>query len=323
MSRHDNELRDRWDEPSAAASLSSLLRGKPVSPFGTHQGRIDLRGLVIASPGRTRIDENFERIDQIYTFDRVTIQDVDLSESILPEWRVSRTQFQNVVFDRAALPSLRAYSATFRDCSFKHTSLAGATLGALAKGSKRGGQFVGCDFTRADLSAISIEGGHVSHCVFVSTTWEKTHTHDAVLEHCDFRDADITEVTFDGRRFSGGKLAGLSDNKLSGCDFSTARLTDSRFPGIDFRHLSPPKADRYVLVPSYPQRVKVALDRLNANGSKEARFLPMLFKMEFDAAKILPADAVGMIDFGKLSQPQAALLAAVFEVDPRPKRCRS
>jgi uncharacterized protein YjbI with pentapeptide repeats len=314
MSRQDSDLRVRWDEASAAASLGSLLRGKPASPYGTHQGRIDLRGLVIEQPGRTRVDENFERIDQIYEFNGLKIKDVDLSHSSLPEWRVLGTQFTNVVFDHASLPSLRTYSATFIDCSFQGSRLPGASLGAVAKGNKRGGQYERGDFTGADLGEILVEGGRLSNCVFVSTTWEKTHTHDAVIEQCDFRDADITDVTFDGRRFSGGKLAGLNDNKLSGCDFSTARLTDCRFPGIDFRNVVPPKAERYVLVPDFPRRVDVALDRLNANGSSEARFLPMLFKMEFSAAKVLPADATGMIDFGKLSQPQAALLDAVFEL---------
>lgn len=315
MYRQSKELRERWDTETTTFVLDSLLRGRPTSPYGTFEGRVDLRGLVTEKSERVSINDKLARIAKLYEFDRTKVYDVDLSSSILHDWRVVDSTFENCAFDDAKLAGFRSYSAVFKRCRFKSSVLRGATLGAHTKGRRTGSLYEDCDFSGADLRDISTEHGRFARCAFVSSQWSGTQTLSAVFEHCDFCDAEINEVYFDGRRFDSHGLAGLGENKMEGCDFSTSRLEYTGFLAIDFRNLIPPRADRYVLVGNFPSKVEIALDRLKANGSREAAGLAFMFQMEFTAAKVMPPDAVGMLDFGRLSDTDARLLAAVFEIE--------
>lgn len=315
MFRQSKELQARWDDETKAFVIDALLRGRPTSPYGTHDGRVDLRGISIEQPKRVKVNENVDRITKTYELSGVKIEGVDLSHAILPEWRILKTSFNDCIFDASSFPSLRTYSGKFVECSFRDSLLREASLGAPAGKKDAGGAYVSCDFTGADLRDANTDHGHFTSCLFIGTQWRKTRTLTAIFENCDFRDADIDEVFFDGRRFDSNGPAGLGENKLKGCDFSTARLEGTSFLAIDFRNLIPPRAARYVLVESYPARVEVALDRLKASGSNDASWLALRYKMEFAASKFLAADAVGMLDFGGLSDSDAGLLAAVFELD--------
>lgn len=316
MSRQQSKepLRTRWDDETTAFTLDALLRGRPTSAYGTYQGRIDLRGIVIEKSERIRINEKLARIAKLNEFESKTISDVDLSYSVLNDLRVIESTFENCIFDNVKLPDFRAYSARFNGCSFKSASLRDATMGAKETGSKTGSVYQACDFSSADLRDISTEHGRFSECIFVGSQWLGTQTLSAVFENCDFRDAKITRVVFDGRKFDNNGLVGLSENKMKCCDFSTAEITDTSFLAIDFRNLIPPENERYPLIDDFPARVKVALDRLKANGSEEALGLAFIFEGEFRASTVMPPGSVGTLDFGVLSDTEARLLAAVFEV---------
>lgn len=314
MSRQSKELQTRWEPEGTKYVLDALMRGRAESPHGTHEGRVDLRGLTIEQPERVRINDDLARIAKIFKFEKKLIRGVDLSHAVLPEWRVHESTFEDCVFDSARLISLRTYSATFNACSFRNADLREASLGAPVKEKAQGGVYTSCDFTGADLRNVSTEDGAFSRCAFTGTRWYGTRMLTAVFENCDFRDAEIAEVFFDGRGFGKRGPSGLGKNKLAGCDFSTANLHGTSFLAIDFRNVIPPVADRYVLVSDFPRRVEIATDRLTANGTREAQWLAMRFKAEFVAAAALPADAVGMLDFGDLSADDARLLAAVFEL---------
>ena len=142
-----------------------------------------------------------------------------------------------------------------------------------------------------------------------------TQTLSAVFEQCDFRQADIDQVRFDGRRFDDNGLVGLNDNNMMGCDFSTAKIYGSAFMAIDFRNLIPPVGEQFSLVDGYPPKVRIAVDRLKAEGSTDAAVVLATYEGEFQGASVLPADARGLLDFGLLSDSEARLLAAVFEIE--------
>lgn len=317
MSRQKSkELQERWDEESAAFALSSLLKGEPTSPYAPHDGRVDLRGLVVEKSKRVPVNDKLSRITQLRQFDHVGVDDVDLSFSILNDVRVMGSRFENCLFDNAKLPGYRAWSAVFKRCSFKSASLRDTLLGAAEQeGGKPGSLYEDCDFSGADLRKVSTEQGRFVRCVFVGSRWHFTQTLSAVFEKCDFRDAEVNEVRFDGRRFDNYDLTGLNDNKMANCDFSTARLYASSFLAIDFRNLIAPIGDQFYLIDAYPSRVRTALDRLKANGSKDAEYLATLYEPEFRASTVMSEDAVGLLDFGLLSDSEARLLAAVFELD--------
>lgn len=314
MYRQSEELRERWDTETTAFVLDSLLRARPTSPYGTFGGRVDLRGLVTEKSERVSINEKLAKIAKPYEFDRTKICNVDLSSSILHDWRVVDSKFEDCIFDNAILPGYRAYSAILNRCSFSATSLKDTVMGAKGKGRKTGTAYEDCDFSGADLREVSTEYGRFTRCSFVSSKWYQTQTLTAVFENCDFRDAEIKTVIFDGRRFDDRGLAGLSENKMAGCDFSTARIEDTSFLAIDFRNLIPPNNGRYVAIDDFPLKARVALDRLKANGSEGALALAFIFEGEFTAATVMPEGAVGILDFGILSEAQKRLLSAVFEV---------
>ncbi|MHA3019634.1 pentapeptide repeat-containing protein [Mycobacterium sp. BMJ-28] len=318
MSRQSSELRSRWDEATTTFVLDSLMRGRPTSPHGTYDNRVDLRGLTIEVPKRSKVNDNLERVSKIYEFNKAAIKNVDFSHSQLPEWRVLTSSFTDCLFESSNLPSLRTYSAKFTRCSFRDSLMREASLGAPEGAKNSGGVYEDCDFTGADLRDINTDHGRFTGCVFVGTQWRNTRMLTAVFENCDFREAVISEVFFDGRKITDKGPAGLGENKLKGCDFSTSRLDGTSFLAIDFRNLIPPRGSQYVLVQDYPARVKVAMDRLKANGSKDASWLAMRYDMEFKASTFLPSDATGMLDFGGLSESEARLLAAVFEVEAPP-----
>lgn len=316
MSRQQSkELQARWDGETIAFALDSLLRGRPVSPHGSHEGRVDMRGLVVEKSERVRINDQLSKISKLYEFDSKKIRDVDLSYSVLNDLRVNESVFENCIFDGAKLPGLRAYSAEFEKCSFKSALLRDTTLGAKEKGRKTGSLYKSCDFSGADLRDISAEHGRFLNCDFSASQWHGTQTLSAIFENCDFRDASISEVYFDGRKFDTNGLVGLSENKMMGCNFSSAKLEYTGFLAIDFRNLIAPTDGRYVLIPDFPSKVEIAVSRLEANGSREALGLTFIYKMAFTAARVMPNDAVGMLDFGNLSDDNSRLLAAVFELD--------
>jgi uncharacterized protein YjbI with pentapeptide repeats len=313
------EFQMRWDEQSTASALDSLLKGTPTSPFGHYDGRVDLRGLVVEKSPRVPVSDGLARITQLREFDHVEVRDVDLSSSTVSDVRIFGSRFENCVFDNAKLPGYRTWSGVFERCSFKSTNLKDTMMGGPEMKDGKpwgpGSRYEDCDFSGADLRDISTEFGRFVRCSFQRSRWYMTQTLSAVFEQCDFREADVNQVRFDGRRFDKNGLVGLNDNKMMGCDFSTAKLYASSFLAIDCRNLIPPNGAQYVLIDAFPSKVRLALDRLKADGTENAKWLATLYEPEFRGSTVLPGDAVGMLDIGLLSDEEARLLAAVFEIE--------
>ncbi|AYM42056.1 pentapeptide repeat-containing protein [Mycobacteroides chelonae] len=316
MSHQDNELdhlKDRWDDETTHFAIESLLRGRAVSPHGTHQGRVDLRGLVISAPERVRLDENFSRIAKLYEFQGVEIRDIDASHATLPEWRVIGSSFENCIFDHSKLASFRAYSAVFKQCSFKSSDLREASLGGRAEGRKsRGGLYEDCDFSGADLRGVSTDPGRFTACNFQWTKWKNTRFLSTVLESCDFRYAYLERVFFDGRLFRDNAPTGLGENKLLHCDFSSAELRDTTFLAIDFRNCIAPTGDDFALVDHYPRRVEDALSYLKARSGQDASIAAMVLDADAQSAKFLPDDSVGLVQFEHYPGSGRELIAEAF-----------
>jgi uncharacterized protein YjbI with pentapeptide repeats len=312
MSRHDKELQTRWDADTTASVVDALLSARPTSPYGTHEGRVDLRGLTIEEPARVRVDDAFSRITKLYKFGRVTVRGIDFSHARLPEWRLHETTFEDCLFDHATLSSFRAYSATFTRCSFGSADLKDASLGARVKDRKPGGLYQDCDFSGADLRRANTDPGHFLRCNFQRTKWAKTRFLSTVLEACDFRDATIDSAFFDGRAFRDNAPIGLGENKLNECNFSTAKLRDTSFLAIDFRNCIPPAGDDVALVEQYPRRLEDALSYLKTLSSPDARVALAVLEQSAKSDRFLPADALGLLQLSHYPGDARALIAKAF-----------
>lgn len=298
MSRQQSsDLRARWDSQATAFVLDALLRGRPASPYGTHDGRVDVRGLTIEESARTKVTDELARLDTIYEFSRISLRDVDFSHSTLSEWRVMDSKFENCVFEFSRLPGFRAYSAVFRKCNFVSADLRGASLGARIKDRKPGGLYENCDFTGANLQRLGTDPGHFVNCNFQFTKWKNTRFLSTVLDSCDFRNATIEGSFFDGRSFRDNAPVGLGENKLKDCDFSTAILIDTSFLAIDFRNCVPPSGEEYALVDQYPRRAQDALGYLKTLSGPEASIAAAVLDADMQSIRLLPGEAVGLIQF--------------------------
>lgn len=314
MSRLDKELRDRWTAESAEFAFNALIDGRPESPFGTHEGRVDARGLLVEQPSHSRQSENLIRIAKTFKFDRKKIGDVDLSHAVLPEWRVYETVFENCIFDHSKMSSFRAYSARFVGCGFRFSALKDAVLGAASTDRNSGGDFEDCDFSGADLRGVRTDPGRFVRCNFQETKWKGTRFLSTVLEYCDFRKATVESCFFDGRKFVNNAPAGVGQNRLIGCDFSTTALDDTSFLAIDFRNCVPPAGDDFVLIDHYPRMVEDALSYLKGSQGKDASIAAAVLGVEVQSSKFLPHDAVGLLQLSHYPGGSRVLVANAFGI---------
>lgn len=313
--RHDDELKTRWNQSSTADVIDALLRGRPASPYGKVNGRIDLRGLDIEQPARTPVNENLSRIAKTFQFDGKKVIDVDFSGANLPEWRIFQSAFVNCVFDKARLSSLRTFSAQFVRCSFSAADLKGASLGAASKERKPGGRYEHCDFRGANLQEVKVDPGYFVDCDFQWTRWKRTQTLSTVFERCDFRDATVESVNFDGRYLHGrGRPDRLGDNKLKDCDFSTAVLKNVAFIAIDFRNCVPPMSGDVVLIADYPARCRSALAALAEMSGEDARAAEAILRIEADDAHLLADDAIGVLSLSSYPGGRRDAVTAAFDL---------
>ncbi|GEE03864.1 hypothetical protein nbrc107696_43100 [Gordonia spumicola] len=287
------ELRDRWSADSAEASYRLLLQGTAASPFGTIDGRTDLRGLSVGLA--LRLDPPRRPLIRRALGGRPTVRDVDLSFAELDQWRIFDVDFENCRFDSAVLTSIRVFSASFTDCSFTSANLGGASLGSRSTSGGRRSRFDRCDFSGSDIRSASTTPGFFTHCDFTGTRWQHTRFLETVLEFCDFRSAVVDGSFFDGRRFHQNAPVGLGSNTLRGCDFSSTQLMDTTFSAIDFRHCIPPAGDSIHLIADYPRAVDDALTYLALCEGPDADMATMILGEEARSSRFLPAGAVGLL----------------------------
>lgn len=300
----------RWSPDQAEAARRSLLRGKLQSPFGSHDGRIDLRGLRFGP-------DDAAHPAKIYEFDGTTLAGIDLSDGIFAGWRMSRTRLVDCRFDRCTFEGLRTYSARFDRCSFIDADLREASLGGgTTRWGRRvyGARYTDCDFTNADLRYLKVDHAWLRGCRFVGSRWRGTRTMSAVFEDCDFREATLREVMFDGRELGSGIPRRRGANRLHACDFSTTHLIDCSFMAIDFRDCKPPAGPDIVLIASFPARAQAAMRYLRDQPGSEARTAVAMLDIEAGPAMLLPDDAVGLLDLQGRTSTQRELLKQAFNI---------
>lgn len=180
-------LRARWNSAEGrdlarAAARWLALGGSLPEGIGTHDGRVDLRGMrfppafYLGAPGGKQFYGDTGK------YRRPRWVDVDLSGAVMWEGRLIGLSVENCRFDFADFTGLHLWATRVVDSSF-----VGATLvdGALGTGiSPDGGrnEFVGVDFDRADL--------------------RRSHFTRALLSGCTLRGSKLGRVHFDRAEFT-------------------------------------------------------------------------------------------------------------------------
>jgi len=205
------ELKKRWSSGQGADFLKQLLRdvahGCEIksSPFGLHDGRVDLRGLVI--PAKTSMR-------------RVKMHNVDLGAATLSGTWIEACSFENVAFDDVAAIKVADHGNRFIECAFVGTNLKEAALGY------RGSQFVRSTFVEADFRRAVFIRPEMDDVTFVDCRFEGVDLNATSFRRCTFR-GEVKEAWFRG----GFALPSDKDqfgaprpNKMEDVSFENARL---------------------------------------------------------------------------------------------------
>jgi uncharacterized protein YjbI with pentapeptide repeats len=132
------ELRGRWTPERAAEAKEALgkWRRKPVErvAFGSHEGRLDLRGLTIYTnlAGMSSHHVEVEDVSRDYTFgtldkppefQKVTWKSIDLSHAEIDHIRMFLCDLKDCRFVGATMRDWRNWGTNFVDCDFADAEL--------------------------------------------------------------------------------------------------------------------------------------------------------------------------------------------------------
>jgi uncharacterized protein YjbI with pentapeptide repeats len=215
-------------------------------------------------------------VDQIlsrYTVQRVNtlelrkrrFEGVDFSSQTTANLRLFDCDFIGCCFDHSRFVDLRIWGTSFRRCSFRKAMLREAALGGLIEG--RYNVFEDTEFGDADLRGSS----------YVS----------AIFDRCDFEDANLAKVDFNGSRFASCRFAGelretkfaavafghedLEPNCMLDVDFRRAELHWVQFRKLDLSNALLPEDEAHVALPEYRLFLERAVAWLKPRRELEAR----------------------------------------------------
>ncbi|MCW2749578.1 MAG: pentapeptide repeat-containing protein [Aeromicrobium sp.] len=267
-------LQQRWNSAEGLVLAEEALRfllgvGRDLPEgIGTHEGRRDLRGLVLPDPksagsvvaGGVRA----EAISGICELRGARWQALDLSQSRLSSLRFFGSVVADCRFDGAICRDWRLWDSEVRDSSFASGDLRDAALGTWHDG--RTNTWRNVDFDGADLRGVLALGCLIAQCSFVEARLKGVEFQQATIRHCQFTGA-LQDVLFDGREIAGRPQPGV----FVDVDFSKAKFEDVEFRGCRFDDVKLP-AGIYA-IPRFPRVARRVLELLEHDESVEARML--------------------------------------------------
>jgi uncharacterized protein YjbI with pentapeptide repeats len=239
--------------------VTRLISGRDLGSLDLSEnyGRVDLRDLPASGMhmgGQAKIVE----------LRSCRLEALDLSGARLGSWRLYDCVLDNCRLDGADCQDWRLWRSSVTGCSFTNAGLRGAAVGTCDDGT--GNTWRDVDFSRSDFR--------------VGVSWA------AQYEHCDFRDADLTDVRFEQCSFTrcifGGELRNvLFDGRavsgrppsppLAEVDFRSARFDNVVFLGFDLTQAALPNDPDLRIVHRYQCSLERALALLAEQDSAPAR----------------------------------------------------
>jgi uncharacterized protein YjbI with pentapeptide repeats len=246
------DLKARWQTTEGRSLAREVLlrltgnRSMDDLQLGEHDGRVDLRGLVVdsslnvgAMASNRRV--NYETVDPL-VFRRSRLVDLDLSSAVLPSARFFSSTLINCRLDRALCRDWRMWATDVSESTFVGADLRQAVLGAWYE--NRGNVFRGVDFSAANMRSIVCSAATFIDCNFGDARIAKVDFQSSSFQRCRFTGV-LREVIFYDHGFRTGKL---DPNSMEDVDFAAAELRM-----VEFRRLN---LDR-VMFPSSPDHIVV------------------------------------------------------------------
>lgn len=230
-------LKRRWTVERTAEVVESFRERLVPQPFGSVDGRVDLRSL---------------QLPEGLTISGLEVAECDLSGAHLRSAWLEKCKFFGVRFDGADLSSISDHGNYFENCTFSRTKLREACLGY--EGSKYlRCQFVGASFARA---------------VFIRPEFDESTFVDCKLKGADFNASSFAECKFSGRLedvwFRGGyghpmdarEFGVARRNEMRSVSFADAELRDVTFSnGCDLGSVIVPARGNYRLYRAWGRRL--------------------------------------------------------------------
>jgi uncharacterized protein YjbI with pentapeptide repeats len=248
------QLRKRWSSPDGetrtAAVVAALKDGRGVEGlgFGEHEGRTDLRGLVLE--GRTRApDYGRHASAELRSID---FSGSDLGELWLNEYHVVDCLFEGVRFNDEGFGF---WDGLMEDCSFRGSDLTGSSFG---DDKTRGLLVRRVDFSYARLRRTWLYG-RLEDCEFAHADLSHAMFHaDLVRGHFA---GDVIEAEFYGPTFN-------PTGSLVDVDFSQAVFSWVSIDRLELDRVTFPKAPGHLVVDSWPAVLKRIAEIYAQRGNK-------------------------------------------------------
>lgn len=273
-------LRERWESgegnKAAMEAIEFLLgsRRKPPVGFGIHEGRCDLRGLVVAVPqhaGKVSVPgASVDRMSGVVQFRDARWEAIDLSHARLPSLRFFDSVIDDCRFDRAVCVDWRLWASEVKNTSMAGSDLRGAAIGTWENGRRNVWRNVA--FDDANLQDALVLGSLLEGCSFQATALKGTDFDQVTMRGCKFT-GPLKNMIFDGRELPRKPPPGW----YTDVDFSNASFNDVEFRGCHFERVTLP--DGVYAIPNFPNVERQALKLLREIDTVEASMLRAEFEM--------------------------------------------
>jgi uncharacterized protein YjbI with pentapeptide repeats len=268
------ELRARWFTTEGAfirdAAIEWLVGGVRPAGLSEHEGRVDLRGLVLDDVrflGSVANDvSKFEIIGGTVTVRDAKWVDLDLSYSRLPHMRFYSSSIIGCVFYAADCEDWRLWDCRVRDSSFEKANFRGAAIGTWHDG--RPNFWSGISFDGADLRDTNPTGASFDMCSFRGARLKGVHFLQSRIVSCVFA-GRLESVLFDERSIPSRPPT----YPLRDVDFSAAVFDQVEFRGCSFENVTLPVTPGIRVIERFPVVARRVLDLTSATPSEDAKVL--------------------------------------------------
>jgi uncharacterized protein YjbI with pentapeptide repeats len=313
------ELRQRWTPERAMEAKEALENWKKTKrleavAFGSHEGRLDLRGLSIytnvegvsskkvAADGVSR-DYTFVTLDKPPEFHNVKWESIDFSHAEIDHLRLFLSELRDCRFVGATMRDWRNWGTHFTDCDFSEADLQNSNIGGAPYKGKHV-EYTNCAWRKGRLKAITLSGGLYRNCRFEDVKLANEQVTDARFIGCRFS-GRLEEIRFDGRAIDSRMPWAVRPDAMVDCDLSDCSLDDVQFNGIDTRGIKlPPQGQRVPHISHVAHSAYQWAETADINAN-EKRFLQMYWN---GYVTKLSDDAEGWLSLDVFQGPGKALV---------------
>jgi uncharacterized protein YjbI with pentapeptide repeats len=302
------ELRRRWTPDRAADAKEALENWKNPKrlaevAFGTHEGRLDLRGLPIFTNlggiGKKQVqaagyerEYTFVTLDKAPEFHSVHWESIDFSFAEIDHLRIFLSEITNCLFTDATTRDWRNWGNRYTNCDFARSDIRDSSIGG-ASHKRRDMEYVACHWQEGKLKDAFISGATYRDCVFENVTLVDQQIRESAFIRCVFS-GKLQDIMFDARINDARRPWAVQPDAVVDCDFSACTFEGVEFYGIDTRTLRLPNVGSVVPHISAIARRAMAWTESADLEDNERSYLQMYWGSYVTQ---LPDDAGGWMDF--------------------------